>query len=134
MPTGVSPSERGGVIDPADLRGAGPMEWASMTGIAPDHPLVGAGGEGGFNINERWGRVVTQPYTLAGPASDTIATPDGSTTGMGNWRDVFNFRGSSVPWVLMLLIAIVYLSHLKLSAKGSTGGFGKHVSAGASLS
>lgn len=134
MPTGVSPSERGGVIDPADLRGAGPMEWAAMTGISPDHPLVGAGGEAGFNIEQRWSRVVTQPYSQAGPAADTIATPEGGMTGLGHWRDVFNPHGSVVPWLLLLLIAIVYFSHLKLAAKGSTGGFGKHFEAGGALS
>lgn len=133
MPTGVSPSERGGVIDPVDLRGAGPMEWAGMHGIAPDHPLVTGGSEMGFNINERWSRVVTQPYSQAGPASDTIATPEGGSTGLGDWRDVFNFHGSGVPWILVLLVGIVYFSHLKLSAKGSAGGFGRHVSAGAAL-
>jgi hypothetical protein len=133
MPTGVAPSERGGVIDPVDVRGAGPMEWSSMVGISTDHPLVGAGGEAGFNIEERWGRVVTRPYSQSGPAADTIATPDGRTGGLGHWTDVLNFRGSAVPWLLIALVAIVYLSHLKLSAKGSAGGFGRHVRAGAAL-
>jgi len=128
-------SERGGVIAPADVRGAGPMEWAQMVGIEPDHPLVGAGGEGGFGIEGRWSRVVTRPYSQSGPAPDTIATPDGRVSGggIGDWRDLFNFRGSAVPWLLLALVAIVYLSHLKLSASGSAGGFGKSVKAGAAL-
>lgn len=104
-----------------------------MAGVAPSHPLVTGGGELNDNINERWSRVVTQPYSQAGPASDTIATPDGSTTGMGHWSDVLNFRASSAPYLLLLLIGIVYFSHLKLAARGSAGGFGKHVSAGAAL-
>lgn len=135
MAIGREPSERGGVIDPVDVRGAGTMSWSEMTGIAPDHPLVGAGGEGGFNIEERWGRVVTTTAGQSGPASDTIATPDGRSSGggFGSWRDLLNPRGSAAPWLLLLLIAIVYLSHLKLSANGSTGGFGKHVKAGAAL-
>jgi hypothetical protein len=109
------------------------MEWHDMVGIAPDHPLVGGGSEMGENINQRWSRVITQPYAQSGPAADTIATPEGSTSGMGHWRDVFNFRGSATPWLLVLIVAIVYLSHLKLSAGGSAGGFGKHVRAGAAL-
>lgn len=133
MATGREPSERGGVIDPADVRGAGPMEWAQMVGIEPSHPLVGGGSEMGDNINERWSRVITQPYGQAGPAGDTIATPEGKAPAMGHWRDLFNFRGSATPWLLLLLLAIVYLSHLKLSAGGSAGGFGKHVRAGAAL-
>ncbi len=133
MPIGREGSERGGVIDPADVRGAGPMEWAEMVGIAPDHPLVGGGSEMGNNINERWSRVITQPYSQAGPAADTIATPEGAASAMGHWRDLFNLRGSATPWLLLLLVAIVYLSHLKLSASGAAGGFGKHVRAGAAL-
>lgn len=134
MAIGREGSERGGVIDPADVRGAGAMEWGSMVGIQPSHPLVTGGSEMGNNINERWSRVVTQPISQSGPAADTIATPDGRTTGgMGHWSDVLNFRGSAVPWLLFLLIAIVYFSHLKLSARGSAGGFGKHVEAGAAL-
>jgi hypothetical protein len=113
------------------------MEWEHMVGIAPDHPLVTGGGELNHNINERWSRVVTQPHSQSGPVADTIATPDGrvgpGTGGLSHWRDVFNLKGSAVPWLLLLLIAIVYLSHLKLSAGGSAGGFGKHVRAGAAL-
>lgn len=133
MAIGREPSERGGVLDPVDVRGAGPMEWAQMVGIEPDHPLVGAGGEAGFNAEQRWSRVITQPYSQAGPATDTIATPEGVSARLGDWRDVFNFRGSATPWLLVALLAIIYLSHLKLSASGSAGGFGKHVRAGAAL-
>lgn len=133
MSTGLSASERGGVIDPVDLQGAGPMEWTRMVGIAPSHPLVTGGGELNDNIAERWSRVVTQPYNQSGPAADTIATPEGSVTGMGHWTDVLNFRGSSVPWLLGLLIVILYFSHLRLAARGSAGGFGRHLSAGAAL-
>ena len=133
MAVGREGSERGGVIDPVDVRGAGPMEWAQMVGIEPSHPLVTGGSEMGNNINERWSRVVTQPYSQAGPAADTIASPEGASAGLGHWRDVFNLRGSAAPWLLIALLAIVYFSHLKLSASGAAGGFGKHVRAGAAL-
>ena len=133
MPVGLGGSEGGGVIDPADVRGAGPMEWGEMVGIAPSHPLVTGGSEMGGNINERWSRVVTQPYSQTGPAADTIATPEGAVGGLGHWRDLFNLHGSAAPWLLIALVAIVYLSHLKLSASGAAGGFGRHVRAGAEL-
>jgi hypothetical protein len=135
MSLGRAPAESGGVIDPVDVRGAGPMEWADMIGVEPSHPLVTGGSEMGYDINERWSRVVTQPYSQSGPAADTIATPEGHATtgGIGHWRDLLNFHGSAAPWLLLLLVAIVFLSHLKLSAKGSAGGFGKHVAAGAAL-
>lgn len=134
MSTGLTASERGGVIDPVDLRGAGAMDWTEMVGVAPDHALVGAGGDAGYNMEERWNRVITTQSALSGPAGDTIATPDGGTTSLGHWTDVLNLRGSVVPWLLILLVAIIWFSHLKLSARGSAGGFGKHVSAGAALS
>jgi hypothetical protein len=134
MPTGLSGSERGGVLDPADLQGAGSMEWGKMVGVPASSPLVAGGSELNENIEQRWSRVITQPTALSGPAGDTIATPGGGTTGMGHWTDVLNFKGSAVPYLLLLLVAIVYFSHLKLAASGSTGGFGKHVSAGAALS
>lgn len=134
MPIGREGSERGGVIDPVDVRGAGPMEWAQMVGIAPDHPLVGGGSEMDYNINQRWSRVVTQPHSQAGPAADTIATPEGrSDGGLGSWRDMFNLHGSAAPWLFLLLVVILFLSHLKLNASGSAGGFGRHVRAGAAL-
>lgn len=135
MPTGLSGGERGGVIDPVDLQGAGNMEWSQMVGVPANSPLVAGGSEmGPDNIEQRWSRVITQPTALSGPAADTIATPDGGTTGLGHWTDIFNFKGSAVPYLLLLLVAIVYFSHLKLAARGSAGGFGKHVSAGAALS
>jgi hypothetical protein len=132
VPVGREASERGGVIDPADVRGAGMMEWGSLVGVSVDHPLVGSG-DRGFDINDRWSRVVTRPSGQAGPAADTIATPDGAPRSVGHWRDVFNFRGSPLPYVLIALIVIFYLSHLRLRASGEVGGFGKHVRAGAAL-
>lgn len=133
MAIGREASERGGVIDPVDVAGLGSMEWAQLVGVGVDHPLVGAG-DRGYDINDRWSRVVTTPYGQAGPASDTMATPEGAaTTALGHWRDVFNFRGSPLPWLLAILILILFLSHLKLRASGEAGGFGKHLRAGAAL-
>jgi len=129
---GREASERGGVIDAPDVRGAGSMEWGSMVGVSPDHALVGAGDRGEF-ISDRWSRFVTRPAAQAGPAADTIATPEGMPSHVGSWRDVFNLKGSPLPWVLIFLVVIFYLSHLKLRASGEVGGFGKHVRAGAAL-
>lgn len=132
MAYGREASERGGVIDPADVRGAGMMEWAQLVGVDVNSPLVAAGDRGEV-ISDRWSRVVTRPYGQAGPAADTIATPEGAPSHIGNWRDVFNFHGSALPYVLIALVVIFYLSHLKLRASGEVGGFGKHVRAGAAL-
>ena len=77
--------------------------------------------------------MATQPYSQSGPAADTIATPEGAIGGIGHRRDLFNLHGSAAPWLLIALVAIVYLSHLKLSASGGAGGFGRHVRAGSEL-
>lgn len=122
MAIGREPSERGGVIDPPDVRGAGPMEWEGVAGIPPSHPLIASGARG-YNIEDAWNRVVTTPYGQAGPAADTIATPEGTATGLGHWSDVLNFHGSPLPWVLVILVVILFLSHLSLRA-GAGGEFG----------
>lgn len=134
MAYGREASERGGVIDAPDVRGAGSMEWGQMVGVSVDHPLVAASDRGSNLISDRWSRVVTRPLgQTGGPAGETIATPEGKPNYIGDWRDVFNFKGSAIPWLLIFLIIIFYLSHLKLRASGEVGGFGKHVRAGAAL-
>jgi hypothetical protein len=132
-PIGLSGSESGGVIDPADVRGAGAMEWESVVGIPPSHPRVAAG-ERGYVVADAWSHVVTQPYSQSGPSSDVITTPDGSPAPViTHWKDLLNPHGSVAPWLLVILVAIVFLSHLRLKAGGAAGGFGKNLKAGASF-
>lgn len=131
MAIGREPSERGGVIDAVDVRGGGTMEWAELVGVPVDHPLVG-GGEMPFAIEDRWNRVVTTPAGQAGPASDTIATPDGAGGKVGHWSQTFNLKGSPVPWLLGSLILIVVLVHFSINVEG--GLLGKRLRAGGSVS
>jgi hypothetical protein len=134
MPTGLSGGEGGGVIDPADVRGAGAMEWESVTGVAANDPLVGAGPRG-YNIEDRWNRVVTQEHSQSGPSSDVMATPDGKSAPiLTHPRDLLNFHGSVAPWLLFGLLLIVFFGHLRLKVGGAGGGFGKSVKAGGSFS
>lgn len=130
MAYGREGSETGGVIDAVDVRGAGSLEWASLSGVSVDNPLVGAGPMP-YNISDRWSRVVTTPGGQAGPASNVIATPEGGTpAAIGNWRDTFNLHGSPVPWLLIACIAIVFIVHFSINAEG--GAFGRHLRIGAS--
>ena len=117
MAYGREPSERGGVIDPTDVRGAGSMEWGDLIGIQADDPMV----SGYANNPEQnpWGRVITTSGGQAGPASDVIATPEGSApAGIDSWRDLLNLKGSPTPWILILLIAGLFLIHFTVNVQG----------------
>lgn len=130
MPTGLGASEHGGVMAPADVHGAGLMEWAQVAGVPPQHPLVSGGVN--FDADRRWGRVVTTPEAQSGPTSDVIATPEitpAELRSLDSWRDLFNFKGSPVPWLLLLVLAVVFMVHF--GAAVEVGGFGRHVKAGA---
>lgn len=122
MAIGRGPSERGGVIDPADVRGAGSVEWADLVGVPVDHPLVG-GGTMPYDIDTRYSRIITTSAGQSGAATGVIATPEvgpGSAAArLDNWRDVFNFHGSPVPWLLVTLIAIIVLVNFSINASGS---------------
>jgi hypothetical protein len=97
------------------------MEWESIGGVSVDHALVG-GGDRGNVISDRWSRVITRPSGQAGPAADTISTPEGSPApAIGHWSDVLNFHGSPMPWILVALIAIVFISHLKFRGGAAIG-------------
>ena len=130
MALGREPSERGGVIDPADVRGAGSMEWAELVGVPVDHPLVG-GGAMPFNIEDNWSRIVTTPAGQAGPASGVIASPE-VAPGVhphAHWREGLNFRGAAGPWLMLAVLLAVLLIHFSVNAEG--GALGRHLRAGA---
>lgn len=133
---GLGPSENGGVIAPTSVRGAGTAQWSDLTGIHPGHPLVSEAG--GVETNPGYtagSRIVTTPLGNAGPATDVIATPDGTGTGglhlLDDWRDVFNFKGSAVPWLLIIIVAAVFFAHASIEARA--GAFGRDLSTRAAL-
>jgi hypothetical protein len=108
MPTGRETSEGGGVLSSADVRGAGTTEWANLIGIGPDHPLVSSEGTGPYLINGNYSRIVTTPAGQSGSASEggLAAVPDGmgrdGLKHLDSWRDLFNFKGSPMPWLLLV--------------------------------
>src|SRR4051812_39498888 len=107
------------------------MEWADLVGVPVDPPLVG-GGTMPFSIEDRWARVITTSAGQAGPASDTIATPDGhGPAAIHSWRETLNFHGSPVPWLLLAGVAMGFLVHFSINAEG--GALGRHLRAGASV-
>ncbi|HET7120300.1 MAG TPA: hypothetical protein VFI17_03490 [Solirubrobacterales bacterium] len=134
MATGRATGRGGGVLSEADVRGGGEMEWGNLIGIHPDHPLVAGSGPGSYSgaiVNEN-SRIVTTPAGLAGPAGGVIATPEGvSLRHLDDWRDVFNFKGSPAPWLLLVILGVVFFAHASVRARA--GAFGKSASARAAF-
>lgn len=134
MAIGREPSERGGVLAPVDVQGAGSLSWAEVAGVRPSSPLVSDGNQLGWDVNPR---IVTTPRGQAGPATGgLIATPDGAGVDNGlaqldDWRDLFNFKGSPVPWILLISLGVLTFAHASVQARA--GAFGKTASARAAL-
>ena len=120
MAFGLGPSESGGVMAPADVRGAGEMEWATISGLAPTNPLVGGPGYG-YDVDQGRSRVVTTPDGQAGPATAGLAaTPDGVQL-QDDWRDLINFKGSPMPWLLILALVMLGFMQFRVSARARAG-------------
>jgi hypothetical protein len=138
MATGRETGYTGGTIDPADVRGAGDAEWANLTGIAPDHPLVGGGSAMAYNISSENSRIVTTPAGQSGAASTggLASSPTNSFAAEGikqldDWRDLFNFKGSPMPWLLLIALGVLLFAHASVQARA--GAFGKKAAVGAAL-
>lgn len=132
MATGRETSESGGVLSPADVRGAGSLSWSEVAGVHPGHPLVRDGNTLGWDTNRR---IVTTPEGQAGPATGgVLATPDGQAPGVAHiddWRDLLNFKGSPIPWLLLIALGVLTFAHASVQARA--GAFGRTASARAAL-
>jgi hypothetical protein len=133
---GRGTSANGGVMAAADVRGGGEMEWASLTGIHPGHPLVSPGGlEGVQGYGDSQRRIVTTSAGQAGAATGGVmATPDGAAHGLAqldSWRDIYNFKGSPTPWIFLIALGILIFAQLSIKARA--GAFGRSASASAAL-
>lgn len=102
--------QRGGVFAPPLAEGVGADDWASLTAMHPDSPLVNGPGLP-MEADYRYRRVaVGQPSSAPLPGAENV---------QGHFTELFNFRGSPMPWVL--LIAIAYLGLVHLHVTGSAG-------------
>lgn len=105
----------GGVAAPSDVRDAGAMEWATVSGIEPWDPIMGGGfagamgGTPGIDPDRRFGTIVTLPLGQGAPAPDAEAFDD--------WRDLFDFRNSPAPWVLLGLLAAIGFVQLRVTGR-----------------
>lgn len=112
---------------PADVSGAGSLQWAETAGIPPTNPMVGGPqyGEAGIDSDRGRARIVTTPEAQLGPATGGImATGDARTNRqLAHWSDLLNFRGSPMPWLLIgALIALGFMDfRLQARARGLGG-------------
>lgn len=138
MATGRQTDEGGGVLSQALPRGSGDAEWATLIGIGPDHPLVGGGSNMPYNIVSENSRIVTTPAGQSGAASGGgLASSVQNTYAaeglkqLDDWRDLFNFKGSPMPWLLVLSIGVLLFAHASLQARA--GAFGRKAGVSAAL-
>lgn len=103
----------GGVMDPATPSGFGYLDWAGMSGMSPESPLVGGqAGQPGYGAGQR--------QVAVGQSDVTLGAASGSPAA-ANWRELFNLRGNPVGWVCLATIAYLGLTHLSLRGSASAG-------------
>lgn len=118
-------TEWSGAIAPADVRGAGEAEWQTVSGMSPGNPLVGGprvAGLGAFDVDRGRGShpmpgMVTMPGEGgAQPWTGAMAGVPGVEL-LDDWKDLFNFRGSPMPWLLLLALAALGVAQLSISGR-----------------
>lgn len=134
MATGLTEFS-GGLATP-DVIGGGEADWARLAGMPPSHPMVGGSpvaGLGQYDVDRARSRT---GVVSSLPASEGGGSPawTGSMAGVpgaeifDDWRDLFNFRGSPMPW--LLLFALSALGLMQLAVSGRLGPVRANVSAG----
>lgn len=116
MPAGMV--EASAVIAPPDVRGAGEMQWSTVSGMEPTSPLVGGPhveGLGRFDVDRGRSRIVSIPGATD-PATGSGAGAPGVEL-LDDWRDLFNFKGSPMPWLLLLALAALGFAQLSVAAR-----------------
>lgn len=101
-------TEWSGALATPDVAQAGEGEWARMSGISPGHPAVGGphiDGLGAFDVDRGMARMATLPDAI-GPTGGAMAGAPGVEL-LDDWRDLLNFRGSPMPWLLLLALAML---------------------------
>jgi hypothetical protein len=124
MATGIA-NQPGGVAAPADVAFAGADQWAQLSGVSPMSPLVGGPGFGGMV-----GNAGPLPYNVDGHAARIVtndSAPDASQPHLSvldDWRDVLNFRGSPIPWLLLLTLVMLGFMQLRIHARAGKASVG----------
>lgn len=106
MASGLVPMS--GTIAPPSDPNAGMASWATISGANAEDPGVGGPyveGLRSWDVDRGSSRIVTlpgahDPATGAGAGAPGLHLWD-------DWRDLFNFRGSPMPWLLLLSLAML---------------------------
>lgn len=108
-------TEYSGSLATPDVPNAGEMSWATTSGIEAGHPLVtGQRGGPAFDPDAGFGRIASLPpgETAAGMAAGAPGVEV-----LDDWRDLFNFKGSPMPWLLLLSLAALGFVQFGISGK-----------------
>ncbi|HUR85654.1 MAG TPA: hypothetical protein VMY78_09935 [Solirubrobacteraceae bacterium] len=114
-------TEWSGAVAPADI-GAGESQWATVSGMNPGHPLVGGphvSGLGAFDVDRSRSHIQTIPGAEGGGAAPWTGAMAGApgVELLDDWRDLFNFRGSPMPWLLLLALGALGVAQLSVSGR-----------------
>lgn len=116
MPAGMIPA-RGPIVAPAS-NDQGRMTWQEMAGMDAADPRVGGRYvEGLHSLDADKGRsvVVSLPNATAPATGAGVGTPGVAL--LDDWRDLFNFGGSPMPWLLLLTLAMLGFAQFAVSAR-----------------
>jgi hypothetical protein len=118
MAVGV-PSGWTGVVSNPSVPGAGEMEWQTVSGVSPESPEVGGPyveGLRSWDADRGGSRVITTIPGAHDAASGVGAgAPDMHM--LDDWRDLFNFRGSPMPWLLLFGLAMLGFMDVAVRAR-----------------
>lgn len=107
---------------PADVPGAGDMEWASVAGVPPGNPLIsgaarpGSGFGSGIDPDLSRSLIVTQDAT--GGVRPGQAQGAGLSDAFDDWRDLFDFKNSPVPYVVLGFLVMIGFMAARLEVRG----------------
>jgi hypothetical protein len=106
------------VLAPADVAGGGDIEWATVAGVPSGHPLLRgegrAGGSPGVDVDRPRGLIVSTNVDPPRPG----ANMGGAADVFDDWRDLFDFRNSPVPYVVVGFLAMIGLVAFRVEARG----------------
>jgi hypothetical protein len=111
---------------PTDVRDAGDIEWSVTSGISATNPIVSdtRTDYGGFDADHGRSRIVTTPEGQQGPAGAgaAMAAPDAPGVALlDSWRDLMNFKGSPMPWLLILAVLFLGFMQFRVDARARVG-------------
>src|SRR3954453_11578598 len=117
MQTGMIQS-RGAIVAAPATGGQGRMDWAAMAGVDASSPAVGGRFVEGLYANDvDRGRSVIVSTPNAGAAASGAGAGTDMAPVLDAWRDLLNFRGSPIPGVVLLPLAMLGFAQFAVSGR-----------------